>query len=369
MFAILALLSTAIINPASAGTEGHGGGAFICPDPSQSEFYDLWEAENPQFNKADTLPALNIARSNDPVETQVQNAFNRFKVSPFIYNAILSVYADVKNAKRIPLPAGVDLSWPVDENNQYIKSGCSAKAVILYHDDADTDDTLPFDAYGLRHGNDSMDFDSNALSSLPPTDQAAAWVHETIYRFARETLFSKDSVSAQLAVGLLFSNQQDSYVIDQIHHLLHLNFSNNYGLKSVSQDQDGYDTDVNIVVPYYTARIELQFKSIFHSAASDSRCLNFAQLYGGVDTITDDTVFLQYIYVNGSSQMSDTYSGQDISKFYGQKSAFGQNLICSQQTTVLDVASGKALTFYQTNSKDEYYSVPRAFVQVDTSFN
>ncbi len=184
------IMSIILVGPlAFAGNEGgHGGGGFICPNASDSEFLDLYEArEN----------GLNIPLSSEPVESQIQKALIKLKLAGI---DIFKTYSSVKSAKIIPLPPNKELAWPSDALNKYAKAGCSAKGIMLYHDKKNKKDV------------DSIDQDTASLNSLPNTDQAAAWVHETVYKFLRSKFADKDSVRARTLVGHLFSNEDSMQV-------------------------------------------------------------------------------------------------------------------------------------------------------------
>jgi hypothetical protein len=191
---------------AYAGNDsGHGGGAFICQDSSQSEFLDIYEARRGAFGTpAGTIQAspLSIQDSADPVETQIQSAFARLKLSPPVYNLVLQTYQQVRMAKIIPLPPGEELAWPSDEKNRYIKAGCEAVGIMVFYD-----------------AENAMDQDTASLQSMPNTEQAAAWVHETLYKFFRATQNDTDSVRTRQVVGHLFSNESSDQVLSALNGL------------------------------------------------------------------------------------------------------------------------------------------------------
>lgn len=185
------LVSLTSISAHAIDKGGNGGGAFICQDPSKSSFLDLYEA---QESVVDGGLGLNIQTSNDPVETQIQNAFTRLNPKTSLYQGILSTYQRVKNASKNPVPAGLQLAWPSDEHNRYAPANCSQRGIIIYHDSVDLSDP------------DYMDIDTTSLESLSNTQQAAAWVHEVVYKFLRGTQFEINSVRTRQIVGYLFSD-------------------------------------------------------------------------------------------------------------------------------------------------------------------
>ena len=191
--AMIALPFVGESNAFAQNDKGNGGGAFICDDPTKSEFLDLFEAS---LNEEGNL-GLNIIKSKDSVSNQIQNAFLRFDPKTPLYRKIIKTYQKVLSAKRIPIPANMALSWPIDEKNRYQPINCKERGIIIYHDSSQQD---------------SMDIDNNSLKLLSKTDQAAAWVHETIYKYLRDTQGDIDSIRTRKIVGYLFSNLPDSEV-------------------------------------------------------------------------------------------------------------------------------------------------------------
>lgn len=164
---------------AEGGQDSGGGGAFICANKADSEVLDLFEAR---------LAGLTIKTSPAPVPVQIEEALRRFNPSSTLYKRMKETLLKVQSAKRIPVPPGFDLAWPSDAKNKYAKSGCQAKSVILFND-----------------RDNSMDFDESAYKQLPNTQAAALIVHETVYKFLRETTKDRSSTRARKLVGHLFA--------------------------------------------------------------------------------------------------------------------------------------------------------------------
>ena len=88
-------LGLSLITAASAFASkeaGNGGGAFICTDPTQSEFLDLAEAR--------TSLGLTPVTSSAPVEDQIQAALKRLNPRSMLYGIIQNIYAQVRAARR-----------------------------------------------------------------------------------------------------------------------------------------------------------------------------------------------------------------------------------------------------------------------------
>ena len=84
-----------------AGNEGHGGGAFLCPDNTKPSGYrtdllDLWEARN-----------LPIKYSTKPVDEQIADAVNKLApINPNLHRLVLEAL-DYIRGRQAPtrLPA------------------------------------------------------------------------------------------------------------------------------------------------------------------------------------------------------------------------------------------------------------------------
>ncbi len=184
---------------AHAGNDaGHGGGAFICDDPTRSEFLDLYEARE---------SGLNILQSISSVEVQIQKALTKLKSVSKQFKDIDKTYAEVRAARRVPVPTGLDLAWPSDALNKYAKGGCKAKAIMIFHDKKN------------KHDVDTIDFDSVSLKALPDVEQAAAWLHETIYKFLRKHNSERNSIRTRIIVGLLLSDISENQIASELNRL------------------------------------------------------------------------------------------------------------------------------------------------------
>src|SRR4051812_32385248 len=113
---VLILLSFAFTyHDAVAGEKaGNGGGAFICPDPSQSEFLDLYEARE---------GGLLISPSSESLEDQIRSALSKLRLADKTFKDIFKTYEAVRAARIIPLPENKELAWPSDALNKYAKAG------------------------------------------------------------------------------------------------------------------------------------------------------------------------------------------------------------------------------------------------------
>lgn len=204
-----ALLLISAIAPAGE-KGGNGGGAFICPDSTQSLVLDLFEAGVPRLVTKD---GLTIPSSDAPVEDQIQNAFKRLGTDTWVYSEVSGLYALIKQVvQQVPVPRG-SIAWPADAVNPLIKPGCTPTGVILYRDSVSG-------ALGIEVGGDYMYVDRESLSALPNQQQAALWVHETVYKYLRAKIGAEDSTLARRIVARLFSNIPVSDVAQYVEQVL-----------------------------------------------------------------------------------------------------------------------------------------------------
>ncbi len=181
--------------------KGNGGGAYICPNPKESELLDLFEAQlEPPYNQV----AKKIAQSNEPVEIQINRALKRVVLLlPQYKTQLLAVAAQIRkpNVKggSYAIPTNSKLPFPTDTNHALEKDGCTPRGIGLYDDEKDF-----------------LSYDAKLLAGLSNTDQAAFWVHETVYKVLRGIKsnlpnekvvpVAQDSRAARQFVGYAFSN-------------------------------------------------------------------------------------------------------------------------------------------------------------------
>lgn len=330
--------------PAFAGIgAGNGGGAFICPDPTKSEFLDLFEAGQPSPEGL----GLTIPLSNDPIETQIQGAFKRLNPATALYRRVEATYAQVKAARQIPVPAGFELAWPSDEHNKYAPAGCYQKGIMLFHD-----------------SDNSVDIDTTSLSDLPPTQQAAAWVHETIYKFFRETQNAQNSITARKVVGFLFSDLTDDQVASALE---------SYGLRPrtgashVSDDQT-----FKGVLAYYVSYAgeptpPIQYQITFEQNSSrDRRCKTPEQLHvitsgslqSEIDPETRSAVYSPEAIKNYSKLFNQGPALFWGDSYPGYRCPFSIQFHDSQQNLATLQLTGFDDEFYEYMGKMLVYPVP-----------
>lgn len=189
---VLSVISTA----GFAGNEsGHGGGAYICENPAESELLDLFEAS---LKKPLGL-GLTIKRTSEKVELQIANALKRIDVLVPHLSQLIRKKLKLALAKKVEIPSGTTVPFPKDTNHNIQK--CKPAGVGIYDDQKNI-----------------LIYDPRVLSSLPRTDQAAFWIHEAVYKALREKTreisedqktpigVGKDSRAARSITGAAFSD-------------------------------------------------------------------------------------------------------------------------------------------------------------------
>jgi len=149
---------------------GNGGGAIVCVQKDGSITAQLLDLREDIQNNA-----LNISRSNDPKEVQLERALQKLsvvnsgtatlvqKMREFLATLPSRTYTlDETDPYQLPPPNDTDLSTIKREKN------CSLQSVASYDDI-----------------NDTLTIDSTIFSAMSPTDQAALEFHEALYKVLR----------------------------------------------------------------------------------------------------------------------------------------------------------------------------------------
>ncbi|MGE3974698.1 MAG: hypothetical protein AB7F59_09245 [Bdellovibrionales bacterium] len=173
---------------ALAGKEGGGGAAVVCQTSSgvTAELLDLYSFDPNQSR---------IVRTNDPVETQIQEALKRLNF--FDRYEVVEI---IKKMKFDMLPPNIRMSKVSDlgKNPVFMRDNCSPEWVAFYGAD------------------DSVKIVSKYFNLMSPTDQAALYVHEGIYELARTTAGDTDSSRTRALVNELFSKQPNEETIEKL---------------------------------------------------------------------------------------------------------------------------------------------------------
>lgn len=178
---------------AEAGNEsGHGGVSIVCRTKDNSiksvELLDTFEG-NHQYN-------LKIGGSELPVEDQIEAAQNRLSSRTDVLTEFQNELAHVQAHIHF-LKEGVGLN-PTDDAFPVInKKGCKYEQLAVYTDAG------------------QVLVDAELFGFLSKTDQAALYVHETIFKMARAR-GAKSSVEARKLTAYLFIRPNQPAVIKEL---------------------------------------------------------------------------------------------------------------------------------------------------------
>jgi hypothetical protein len=197
MLVASALVCGAVFGEASAvaGSGAHGGGGFVCAVREGGEkayLLDLWEAENiPLYVDAGQQEGrtLHIRRSDAPVEAQIREAFDKLKrIDRTLYDQVKEAYRIIRSKPPRYVGPDVKILPPSDARTQFGKEGCELQGIALYDDEHEvlTRKQIPMD----------------------PTEEAALYVHEAVYKAMRRYVFSRDSIKARHLTAYLFAEEE-----------------------------------------------------------------------------------------------------------------------------------------------------------------
>lgn len=178
---IFLLSSSAFAGKETSG----GGGAAVCRDSNKkitsARLLDLYEGEV-RFNY--NIPQINQAPKEQIIS--VLSKINDQMLKQLIYQTTAQVIQS-----SVFLPAGVGMAPTTDLGKDYavvVPEGCAVEPIGFY----ETDGTLKLS--------------QSVYAALSQTDRAAFFVHESVYKMAREMAFRSDSSDSRKIVASLFSN-------------------------------------------------------------------------------------------------------------------------------------------------------------------
>lgn len=198
MGSILAfILGSVLITQTLAGVGSSGGGpSIVCRNPvnkniESAELLDLFESKI-RFG-------YSIVYGEDK-DIRINEAINRIKNNKFTKNLIKESLNKILTATKF-LPAGVSLQIGNDLGSEYgvlIKEGCSLEYAGFYETDG------------------SLKIVLSIYDAFTPTDKAAFFVHETVYKLARETSGVNNSASSRKLTAALFAKNVSAESIEKM---------------------------------------------------------------------------------------------------------------------------------------------------------
>jgi hypothetical protein len=187
---ILAGLTLALalsLSTAHASTEGHGAGMLICPTLTpKAQLFDLWKASYiPPVEKTDRSGSASM-------EERVEQALVKLAQYDAPFAALVRAqYNRTREPGRVqPLKEDVLLKFPRDSLMDHTCKDAEEHGLARWYDDTDL-----------------IDLDTRLYVLLDPIDQAALWIHESVYKVLRMRENVGDSLRAQRITGLLFSSK------------------------------------------------------------------------------------------------------------------------------------------------------------------
>lgn len=210
MNALLIFLSVLLPFTAFAGLVegprviGNGGGVMACA--AQVELLDLWEGRR--------LYGLEMSRTSETVRRRLDRAIAEWGALRG-NDAVVSAVGSMARAFLVSLERGLspypedgtgpsplntaflaedlEIPAPTDVMAPFIERGCSLKSVAVYNGDL----------AGALTG--TLFIDRTLYQRMSPTDQAALFFHEAVYKYFRETYGVKDSMLARKVTACVFA--------------------------------------------------------------------------------------------------------------------------------------------------------------------
>lgn len=180
-----------ICSLAHAGDKiGGGGAAVVCKNTagqiSSVKLLDLYQAELER--------SLKIPRSTRPKDTQIAKALS--KLNKYLAFDVKDVISKIKVDY---LPANITMSQKYDlgDSPVQIEDNCFPEWVAYYGAD------------------DHLKIVTKYYNKMSVTDQAALFVHEGVYKIARDGE-DKDSSRTRQIVGMIFSTAPNQYELEEI---------------------------------------------------------------------------------------------------------------------------------------------------------
>lgn len=218
----------------AGGESSGGGGAAVCRDNNKkiisAQLLDLYEGVV-RFN-------FNIPQSNQSAKDQILNALSKIN-DPILKQLIKQTTAQVLDSV-VFLPIGVGMAPTTDLGKEYavvVPEGCDIEPIGFYESDG------------------TLKISRSVYSALSETDRAAFFIHESIYKIARDLAFKKDSSESRKLVAALFSTSstEGNFQIDQLFYA-----QNEYSLKYFNYNQIG---TLNLSNPTSTVLLNINIDS------------------------------------------------------------------------------------------------------------
>lgn len=170
---------------------GNGGVAIVCREDKtnkiiQASLLDIFEAENLGHT---------IDRSSLPLDQQINEKLSKLQSSSGLEYELRRQIGILQNEVRFILNPKVGMPLTNDTLPRLRQKGCEYEQLATYFEDENAN----------LESKGTLQIDKEIYDSLNPTDQAALWFHESLYKLDRRLNNSQDSRRARDLTGLFFS--------------------------------------------------------------------------------------------------------------------------------------------------------------------
>ncbi len=199
----------------AGGESSGGGGAAVCRDNNKkivsAQLLDLYEGVV-RFN-------YNIPQINQSAKDQILNALSKIN-DPLLKQLIKQTIVQIIDSVTF-LPLGVGMAPTTDLGEEYavvVPEGCAIEPIGFYESDG------------------TLKISRSVYNALSETNRAAFFMHESIYKIARDLSYKKDSSESRKTVAAVFSTSstEANSQIDQLYYN-----PNEYSLKYWNYHQIG----------------------------------------------------------------------------------------------------------------------------------
>lgn len=277
---LLTTLTYSICSATGTETSG-GGGAAVCRDMnkkvSSAYLLDTYEGE--------VRFSYNIPQSKQDPNNQLVDVLNKIQ-NPLIKQFTKQTVAQIIDSTEF-LPQGVGMAPTSDLGKEYgvvVPDGCAIEPI------------------GFYESNGILKISRSVYGALSETDKAAFFIHEAIYKLARDLTFQSDSARSRKAVASLFSNNL-SQSIQNLDELF--NSPNEYSMAYWNYNQIGTlnlnqpTSSVQISIDINSSQIEnisIQCSSSYKTTRQEVSKQNFARFIVNTDNCLSYNIGIVYSY-------------------------------------------------------------------------
>lgn len=175
----------------ASGIDGGGGGAFHCSGPGNGYMMiDLWEADHIPYRWPTSVGTIHVQYDKiTPVNQQIQAALSKLSMADSAFaQAVENAVTHIQN-NFYTLPNDISIPLPDDLRLEYFPTGCEPIGFMRYSNVMQRLNVVRYIFDFLR----------------TKTDQAAAIMHEAIYKVLRDSYGHVDSIASRHLNACLFA--------------------------------------------------------------------------------------------------------------------------------------------------------------------